>query len=125
MAGTVIRFFISSALASSLAYSIPSVSVYTQPDIVRSIMAEVTSYNSEPDQTDDTPFTTASGTTVHEGTAACPYEFPFGTRIQVEGKDYICEDRMSDRFPDRFDIWMESEQESREWGVRSVRVIIS
>jgi len=120
------KIALSTALFSSLAFSIPSTTTYTraEPQKGISIMAEVTSYNSEPGQTDDTPFITASGTHVHEKTVACPRYYAFGTLVEIEWKEYICEDRMNKRFPDRFDIWLPSKEESIEWGIRKVEIII-
>ena len=44
----------------------------------RVIYVTVTSYSSTPDQTDDSPFVTANGTWVHDGTLAANF-LPFGT----------------------------------------------
>lgn len=89
-----------------------------------SIQAQVTEYSSTPGQTDDTPDITASGTHVHNGTAACPPTLSFGTRISIDGKHYTCEDRMAARFPHRFDMWVETRGEALQWGVRKVEVTV-
>lgn len=54
---------------------------------------------------------TASGTYTHDGTAACPPEYAFGTKIHLEGKgmvlDVVCEDLYDYRtLSRRFDIWV-------------------
>lgn len=88
------------------------------------MVASVSAFTSAVAETDDTPNITASGTHVHEGTAACPIRYAFGTRIRVNGKEYICEDRMHPRYRDGnyFDLWMASRSDAIQWGRRSVTV---
>lgn len=85
----------------------------------------VTAYSSTPDQTDSTPFTTASGTSVRHGVVAANF-LAFGTRLRLPshfgGDVFTVEDRMHERFSDRLDIWMESREAARAWGVRYVNV---
>jgi 3D (Asp-Asp-Asp) domain-containing protein len=81
----------------------------------------VTGYSSTPDQTWGDPFTTASGTTVHIGTMACPAQYPFGTKIAIEGRGtYVCEDRGGAIKGSHFDMWFESRIEALQWGKRVV-----
>lgn len=88
--------------------------------------AEVTAYTSSVDETDDTPFLTASGETTGPGTIACPSRFKFGTLIQIEKQIFKCNDRMHKRFRDtnHFDIWVESKDEARQWGRKTVEVSV-
>lgn len=86
------------------------------------VYANVTAYNSIPNQTDGTPFITASGKHVHPGTLACPRGIPFGTKVLIDGKPFTCEDRMNPKFADRFDIWMSSKEDAIDWGIRKVEV---
>jgi len=88
------------------------------------ITAEVTSYSSDPAETDDTPEITASGTRVHDGTLACPKQYAFGTKVEIAGKEYVCEDRMSRKYPDRWDVWSPSKEAATEWGVKTLSVTI-
>jgi 3D (Asp-Asp-Asp) domain-containing protein len=88
------------------------------------ITAEVTSYSSDPSETDDTPTITASGSTVHEGTLACPRDYAFGTKVVIEGKEYICEDRMNRKYPDRFDVWSPSKEAATAWGLQTLTITI-
>lgn len=85
----------------------------------------VTAYSSTPDQTDDTPFITASGSTVRRGVVAANF-LRFGTKVRLPdnfGDDvFVVEDRMHERFSDRLDIWMESREAARAWGVRYVAI---
>lgn len=78
--------------------------------------AEFTAYNSEVGQTDEDPYTMASGKRVYEGAIAnnC---LPFGTKIKVNGKVKIVEDRMNSRYGcENFDIYMASHDEAIEFG---------
>lgn len=87
----------------------------------------VTAYSSTPDQTDDTPFITASGSTVRRGVVAANF-LRFGTQVRLPeyfGNDvFVVEDRMHERFSNRLDIWMESRAAARAWGVRYVTIEI-
>ncbi len=87
----------------------------------------VTAYSSTPDQTDDTPFTAASGKTVHDGMVASNF-LRFGTRVRFPDffgdKTFIVEDRMHERFSDRMDIWMETREEAVQFGIRRLKVEI-
>ena len=78
----------------------------------------VTGYSSTEEQTDDTPFVTASGSRVHVGTIACPSRLDFGTIIEIRGVRYVCEDRMASKFRsgNYFDIWYPSEADAIHLG---------
>ena len=126
MAGLLSKLVLSSAVSLSVIFSIPSTTTYVRPPERPGelITAVITSYNSVPEQTDDTPFDTASGTHVHDGTLACPKIYAFGTQVEIAGKVYTCEDRMNQKFPDRFDIWMEATSSSAAWGTRTMQIKI-
>ncbi len=87
----------------------------------------VTAYSSTPDQTDASPFVTASGTTVHPGTIAVNF-LPFGTRVKfpVYSGDaiYVVEDRMAKRFSDRADIWFTSRSAAYAFGKRTLTMVV-
>lgn len=94
-----------------------------EPEPERTVlMAEITAYSSSADETDDEPEINASGTRPSHGSLACPRYYVLGTEFLINGKRYTCDDRMSTRFPDRFDIWMESKDEAIEFGVRTLPV---
>jgi 3D (Asp-Asp-Asp) domain-containing protein len=81
----------------------------------------VTGYSSTPDQCWGDPFTTASGSRVHIGTMACPPEYPFGAKIEIEGMGtYTCEDRGGAIKGNHFDMWFPSRAEALNWGRRTV-----
>ncbi|PIT90208.1 MAG: hypothetical protein COU22_03465 [Candidatus Komeilibacteria bacterium CG10_big_fil_rev_8_21_14_0_10_41_13] len=96
----------------------------------------VTSYNSHPSQTDDSPCITASGLDVcerfkegAEDIVATNFRYlPFGTKIEFPdlypGKVFIVEDRMNRRYTKTFDIWMSDYQTSREFGRKYTRVYV-
>jgi 3D (Asp-Asp-Asp) domain-containing protein len=84
------------------------------PQIAKS--GEWTAYNSEIGQTDGDPYTMASGKKVYEGAIAnnC---LDFGTKVKVNGKVKIVEDRMNSRYGcENFDIYMESHEEAIKFG---------
>ena len=87
----------------------------------------MTAYSSTPDQTDSTPFTTASGTHVHWGTVAANF-LPFGTKIKIPSmygdQIFIVEDRMNKRYWHKVDIWMPGRQEALQFGVRTLEIEI-
>ena len=90
------------------------------------IKATITAYTSSVDETDDTPFITASGVRTRRGIIACPSKYKFGTQIVIEGRQFICEDRMNPRYWDenRFDVWVETKHEAFNWGVRELEVLV-
>lgn len=92
--------------------------------IYREVFVEVSAYTSSVDETDDTPFLTASQTRVREGIIACPRNIEFGTKVEIEGKIYVCEDRMNIRYKEEFDIWVETKELAYNWGRRKVEVKI-
>lgn len=104
----------------------------TLPEIPRreprkTMRITVTSYNSEPGQTDDTPFITASGTRTRDGVVAANF-LPIGTIVrfpEVFGdKEFIVEDRMNARYYYKADIWMENKQDSINFGAKYLKIEI-
>jgi 3D (Asp-Asp-Asp) domain-containing protein len=93
----------------------------TREEAVRSLRVSVTAYSSTPDQTDSTPFITANGSHVRDGIIAANF-LPFGARVRFPDlfgdKVFTVEDRMHQRFKYRADIWMETRQAARNFGVK-------
>lgn len=93
----------------------------------RTIYITVTSYNSVPEQTDSTPFTTAMGTTTRDGVIATNY-LPFRTKVRFPDlygdKVFVVEDRMNARYHKKVDIWSSDQQFSRQFGARYLRMEI-
>lgn len=88
-------------------------------------MVEVSAYNSEVAQTDDSPFITAKGTHVRDGIVATNM-FPFGTAIKIPSlfgdKIFVVEDRMNTRYKKNVDVWFESKADAIKLGRRLVQI---
>ncbi|HCP08570.1 MAG TPA: hypothetical protein DIT25_02095 [Candidatus Moranbacteria bacterium] len=65
---------------------------------------------------------TASGVKVQEKrTIACPREFPFGTKIKIDGYGtYVCEDRGGAIKGNKIDIYVETKGEAFAFGRRNL-----
>jgi len=106
--------------------SLLSIAPFKEPDrVVRTLPVIVTAYSSTTWQTDDTPFTTASGTSVREGVVAANF-LPIGTRIKLPDlygdKIFIVEDRMHPRQKYVVDIWFPSYSEALNFGAKYTQV---
>jgi 3D (Asp-Asp-Asp) domain-containing protein len=97
------------------------------PVVAASRWITVTGYSSTPDQTDSTPFITASGTRVRDGVIACNF-LRFGTKVrfpQLYGKKiFLVEDRMAARNSHKMDIWFASRDQAKQFGVKTLKVEI-
>ena len=87
----------------------------------RVIEVVVTAYSSSLDETDTTPFITASGAEVRDGVIAnnC---LPFGTEVQIPelfgDKVFVVEDRKNSRYGcEWFDVWYSTKAEARRFGI--------
>ncbi len=87
----------------------------------------VTAYSSSPNETDDTPFITASGLHVRDGIVATNL-LPFGTKIQIPSlfgdKVFTVEDRMAKRMKDVVDVWMVSKTAALKFGVSYAKIVV-
>ncbi|MCL4539698.1 MAG: 3D domain-containing protein, partial [Bacteroidetes bacterium] len=87
----------------------------------------VTGYSSAVDQTDNTPFITASGQHVRNGIIAANW-LPFGTQVRFPeifgDKVFVVEDRMAPQNKNKVDIWFSSTQEALQFGVHRTTVEI-
>lgn len=92
-----------------------------------------TGYSSTPDQTDDTPFITASGTYVRDGIIAANFQIngkrvPFGTLVRIPEiygeKVFVVEDRMNARYRNNIDIWFPERNIARLFGSKNVLIEI-
>lgn len=105
----------------------PVTPVRTKVIPVKEYTVTATAYSSTIDQTDDTPFITASGTYVRDGIAAANF-LPFGTVFRIPdlygNKIFIVEDRMNKRYWHRIDIWFPERQMAKEFGVKQIRIEI-
>lgn len=91
----------------------------------RTMWVLVTAYSSTPEETDESPYITASNTFVREGVVAANF-LPFRTRLRIPqyfgDTELIVEDRMHERFSNRIDLWMPDKAHARQWGARWVKV---
>lgn len=87
----------------------------------------VTAYSSSVDETDDTPFITASGEYVGDGIVAANF-LPFGTKIRIPeifgDKIFVVKDRMASRHTERVDIWFETKELAKEFGMKNLTIEI-
>ena len=89
-------------------------------EVVRAIKMMVTGYSSTEDQTDDTPFITASGRHVEDGIIAIN-GLPFGTKVRIPAlfgdKVFDVQDRMNERMGQRHaDVWFASTKDAIKFG---------
>ena len=87
----------------------------------------ITAYSSRAQETDDTPFITASGTRVRDGVVAANW-LPIGTKVRIPSlfgdKIFVVEDRMHKRNAEKLDIWFAETSDAYKFGVRRARVEI-
>jgi len=87
----------------------------------------VTAYSSTPDQTDDSPFITAMGSTVRDGIVACNF-LKFGTKVRLPeiygDKVFVVEDRMAKKNSHKLDVWMETREQALQFGVKRLTLEI-
>lgn len=85
----------------------------------------ITAYSSTRDQTDSTPFITASGVRVRDGVMAANF-LPFGAKVRIPtlfgDKIFTVEDRMNPRYPNRLDIWFASRADAQQFGARVAEI---
>lgn len=90
-------------------------------------LVTVTAYSSTPEETDDTPFTTASNTRVRDGVLATNF-LPFGTKVKIPAlfgdKIFTVEDRMHQRKQGFVDIWMPSKAAALRFGITKAEIVV-
>jgi 3D (Asp-Asp-Asp) domain-containing protein len=100
---------------------------HTRPIVAQRLYVPMTAYSSTVDQTDASPFITASGTHVRDGIVAANF-LPIGTKVRIPSmygdKVFVVEDRMNSRYWIKMDIWMETREEALQFGVRTLPVEI-
>jgi len=87
----------------------------------------LTAYSSAPEETDDTPFITATGNHVRDGIVATNF-LPFGTRVKIPevfgDKIFVVDDRMHPRKTDYMDVWMPTKQDALNLGIRRTKILV-
>jgi len=89
---------------------------------LKKIPVVVTGYSSTPEETDSSPYITATGSQVKDGIVANNL-LPFGTKIRLPeiygDKVFVVEDRMNARKGDyHIDIWFSSHKEAENFGAK-------
>ena len=106
-------------------YAMPEL-IYEQ-DRGNDLIMTVTAYTSCPNETDDTPFLTATMDSVRVGVVAGdPEIFKFGTKFIIpgynKGRACVMLDSGSKIKGYSLDVWMKSKEEARKWGRRKIKV---
>jgi 3D (Asp-Asp-Asp) domain-containing protein len=87
----------------------------------------VTAYSSTPEETDDTPFITASNSMVRDGIIALNF-LPFGTKVRIPklfgNRVFTVEDRMHYRKSGFADIWMPSKEAAIAFGISRAEIVV-
>ena len=98
-----------------------------EPLPLKTTKVVLTGYSSTPDQTDSTPFITASNSHVHDGVVAANF-LAFGTKVKIPGifgdKIFTVEDRMAKKHDDKIDIWFTERYLAKNFGVKEADVVI-
>jgi 3D (Asp-Asp-Asp) domain-containing protein len=103
------------------------VSPASQVSVQQYYSTKVSAYTSSVDQTDSTPFLTASGSYVRDGIAAANF-LPFGTKFRIPklfgDKVFVVEDRMNSRYngTTHVDIFFEDGRDARIFGMQSAQL---
>ncbi len=96
-------------------------------EVIKSYAGEITAYSSREEETDDTPFITANGSTVHWGMVATN-AYPFGTKMRFPDlygdRIFTVKDRMHSRYKNRIDIWFPETDHAQRFGLQTTRVEI-
>ncbi|MCX6759914.1 MAG: hypothetical protein NTW46_01050 [Candidatus Nealsonbacteria bacterium] len=112
---------LASVSSPALAALYPSLG-YKESKVTGKMQVMITTYSSTPNQTDSTPFITASGKSVADGIIANNH-LPFGTKVKIPAifgdKVFEVQDRMHSRKPDsQIDIWFSDNNEAKNFGVK-------
>ena len=139
MVGLVVPFAVSAAMVPQATNTganepIPATLVYnghltickidkSHYEVVKTIKTYVTGYSSTPDQTDDTPFITASGKDLRkiDYRVIANNKLPFGSKVRIPeyfgDEIFTVEDRMHQRMK-HFDVYFKETQDARNFGAR-------
>ena len=131
-------FIVAAALAATMAPAIIRADVAAPNGALRipasgitgtetMLRMRVTAYTSTPDETDNTPFITASGMRVCDGIVATNL-LPFGTKIRIPTlfgeKIFTVEDRMAPRMKNVVDVWMPTKAAALRFGANYADMVV-
>lgn len=69
---------------------------------------------------------TASGKKPVEGiTIAASRQYPFGTKVAINGHAYLVQDRLAKRYDSRVDIYFNRHSDAKKFGIHHYDVMIS
>lgn len=95
-----------------------------RPKVGTKFVVYSSAYASSPYQTDSTPCVTSAGTRVREGVVASNF-LPLGTLLDINGEEYIVEDRMNARYQGYFiDLWFPSTSSALDFGRKKLEIKI-
>ncbi|MEK7510392.1 MAG: hypothetical protein AAB567_02450 [Patescibacteria group bacterium] len=119
---------VSAPIVSTQGNSLLPLSSHNAPArVVGKLHVIVTAYSSTPEQTDNTPFITASGKHVRNGIVATNL-LPLGTKIKIptlyEDRVFVVEDRMHPRNSQNVDIWFPTYWDAKTFGVKYTHIEI-
>lgn len=98
--------------------------VRVKPPVGTKFVVQSSAYAPSPYQTDSTPCVTAAGTRVREGVVASNF-LPLGTVLDINGQEFIVEDRMNSRYDGYFlDVWFPSTSSALQFGRKKMEVTI-
>ncbi len=93
----------------------------------QTVSVYVTAYASVPQETDATPFVTASNKRVADGFLAANF-LPFGTQVQIPAlfgdKVFTVEDRMNRKMIGFVDVWMPTVAQAKDFGIHKTDIVV-
>ncbi len=122
MTSTPVQFM---AVKNSNMFADPETTIALETQKTQSVW--VTAYSSTPEETDDTPFITASGTKVRDGIIATNM-LPMKTRVKIPklfgDKIFVVEDRMHPRKTNFVDVWMPTKEGALRVGITYTEIVV-
>jgi 3D (Asp-Asp-Asp) domain-containing protein len=101
--------------------------VYAAVSEPKTMSIWVTAYSSVPEETDNSPFITATNKTVRDGFIAANF-LPFGTQVKIPeffgNKVFVVEDRMSRRKDNFMDVWMPTKSDALKFGIHQTNIVV-
>ena len=91
-----------------------------EPEVIQAVITAYSKHETCPNE----ECITASGKVATTGFVACPRAFKLGVRVEINGNEYVCEDRTSKKYDGRWDIWHDSYEDALEFGLQKQEVVI-
>ncbi len=110
-----------------VAVSTPALAEKPALVVLQKTQVYVTAYASVPQETDNTPFITASNKHVQSGFIAANF-LPFGAKVQIPAlfgdRIFTVEDRMNRKMVGYVDIWMPTVADAKNFGIHRADIIV-